>query len=761
MRRTTMLGIIALICLVSITQAAPPALLTHQGRLLDASDTPIDGTVSLTFRLYSVPTGGVEIAAETQMVTVDDGLFSVQLSALSSSTLYSTDEERWLGVTIDGTELLPRLRIGATPYAVVAKSINGDLTTSPGTLSLQSSTVDVSMSARASGGGSYKLFSVTGQPTPVGEASSKVSSGHESDGLDDTWVTNAAGSTDARSIVAADLDADGLEDIAVASTITPTKAQLAIKTKGTSAQRDIVETCDDGNEVVSIEMTVDDDNDGLDDGSIVSKLTPTVCSHAINTKGTGAQGGRVVVSHDSQGGVVGERDIIMVSDATSSRMAIKTKGTGAQFADIDDDCDGITARHAINTKGTGTSGRSSMHHDDDNDGLSDASDEVICSAAGVERAINTKGTGATVRTTMSQDDDEDGDPESDIDFVIKPDTARVAIKTRGTGADKNVFRQTQDTDEDGNPESEFESVMTPDTARVAIKTRGTGADNNVFRQTQDNDDDGVPDNSIESIVTPIKSEVAINTKGTGADKGRIIMSQDSDGDGLGDNEIDCRITPSTSSLAIKTKGTSACRMSLDSDSDGDGTPENSVSSDCDDNAASISIDEPGVHIQIQCKDAYGNLVMRTVGGGGLPDTTVALTSDGRLGLGVPNPTNPIDHASGAHLTAGGTWTNASDKNLKENFSEVNGEEILDKIESLPITEWNYKTEDDDVKHIGPTAQDFNAAFGVGNDKTISTIDPSGVALAAIKELSKKTKEIDELKKEIAELRKMVVELSKK
>jgi len=54
---------------------------------------------------------------------------------------------------------------------------------------------------------------------------------------------------------------------------------------------------------------------------------------------------------------------------------------------------------------------------------------------------------------------------------------------------------------------------------------------------------------------------------------------------------------------------------------------------------------------------------------------------------------------------------------------------------IPLETWNYKTQVDDIRHIGPMAQDFYAAFGVGeNDTTISTVDADGVALAAIQGL---------------------------
>jgi hypothetical protein len=98
-------------------------------------------------------------------------------------------------------------------------------------------------------------------------------------------------------------------------------------------------------------------------------------------------------------------------------------------------------------------------------------------------------------------------------------------------------------------------------------------------------------------------------------------------------------------------------------------------------------------------------------------------------------------------------------NSKENFQPVDGEEILEKLDQLEISQWNYKNESDEITHIGPTAQDFKAAFGVGdNDKSISTIDPSGIALVAVKELRK---ENQELKTQVAELKKMVEELAKK
>lgn len=90
---------------------------------------------------------------------------------------------------------------------------------------------------------------------------------------------------------------------------------------------------------------------------------------------------------------------------------------------------------------------------------------------------------------------------------------------------------------------------------------------------------------------------------------------------------------------------------------------------------------------------------------------------------------------------GGSWAAVSDRSKKENFREVNTEEILKKVAALPILNWNYKSQPQGQRHIGTMAQDFYAAFqldGVGNDTTINTIDIDGVNMAAIQALEKRT-----------------------
>ncbi len=117
----------------------------------------------------------------------------------------------------------------------------------------------------------------------------------------------------------------------------------------------------------------------------------------------------------------------------------------------------------------------------------------------------------------------------------------------------------------------------------------------------------------------------------------------------------------------------------------------------------------------------------------------------------------ISTSTGAYLSTSGVWTNTSDVNRKHLFERVDGEDVLTRLRSIPISSWSYRTDDRGIRHLGPTAQDFRKAFGLGNDDvTIGTVDADGVALAAAKALDARTAEqkarIEALERENAELR---------
>lgn len=117
----------------------------------------------------------------------------------------------------------------------------------------------------------------------------------------------------------------------------------------------------------------------------------------------------------------------------------------------------------------------------------------------------------------------------------------------------------------------------------------------------------------------------------------------------------------------------------------------------------------------------------------------------------------ISTSTGAYLSTGGSWTNTSDVNRKHLFLELPADDVLAGIRQLPIRTWSYRDEDDRIRHLGPTAQDFYAAFGLGVDSTsIATVDADGVALAGVQALDRRTSVQDArilaLEEENAELR---------
>jgi len=93
-----------------------------------------------------------------------------------------------------------------------------------------------------------------------------------------------------------------------------------------------------------------------------------------------------------------------------------------------------------------------------------------------------------------------------------------------------------------------------------------------------------------------------------------------------------------------------------------------------------------------------------------------VTQTGNVGIGNTAPTNLL--MVGNARCDGSTWIVASDRNLKDNFVPVSTREILAKVAGLPITRWNYKS-DTNTAHLGPVAQDFRAAFGLGADDKAS------------------------------------------
>jgi endosialidase-like protein len=117
--------------------------------------------------------------------------------------------------------------------------------------------------------------------------------------------------------------------------------------------------------------------------------------------------------------------------------------------------------------------------------------------------------------------------------------------------------------------------------------------------------------------------------------------------------------------------------------------------------------------------------------------------------------------TGCNLPAGsGVFLCSSSRALKDHFAAVDGEDLLARIRGVPVSTWSYIGEAGGVRHMGPFAEDFRAAFGLGTDeRSIGLLDIDGVNFAAVKaleartaELRAKSAEVDRLTAEVAALR---------
>jgi len=117
-------------------------------------------------------------------------------------------------------------------------------------------------------------------------------------------------------------------------------------------------------------------------------------------------------------------------------------------------------------------------------------------------------------------------------------------------------------------------------------------------------------------------------------------------------------------------------------------------------------------------------------------------------------------SAGVELDPGaGSWSFASDRNLKHLLRTEDGESVLEKIALMPIPSWTYKAQDTSIRHLGPMAQDFYAAFGLGqSDLTITTSDISGINMLAIQALETRTRDLDETRAELAQTRQRLASL---
>jgi trimeric autotransporter adhesin len=150
---------------------------------------------------------------------------------------------------------------------------------------------------------------------------------------------------------------------------------------------------------------------------------------------------------------------------------------------------------------------------------------------------------------------------------------------------------------------------------------------------------------------------------------------------------------------------------------------------------------------------------------------LVIQNGGNVGIGTTSPSSLLTVAGQISCQS---ITITSDRNAKEDFASVDPRSVLEKVSTLSVTQWRYKQDTNGFKHIGPMAQDFQAAFGLNgaDDRHISVVDEGGVALAAIQGLNEKLEDTraenaalkrqnDSLAKQLNDLARVVQSLADK
>jgi hypothetical protein len=129
----------------------------------------------------------------------------------------------------------------------------------------------------------------------------------------------------------------------------------------------------------------------------------------------------------------------------------------------------------------------------------------------------------------------------------------------------------------------------------------------------------------------------------------------------------------------------------------------------------------------------------TIGAGSIDRITI--TRDGNIGFGVNRPLHPVEMASGAHVTAGGVWTNSSSIEKKENVRELTPEEALAALALLEPVKFNYKA-DNGEDYVGFIAEDVPDLVATSDRTGLSAMDIVAVLTSVVQQQQKKIEELE-------------------
>ena len=113
-------------------------------------------------------------------------------------------------------------------------------------------------------------------------------------------------------------------------------------------------------------------------------------------------------------------------------------------------------------------------------------------------------------------------------------------------------------------------------------------------------------------------------------------------------------------------------------------------------------------------------------------TRIEIDRGGNIGIGRTGPTQPLQMGSGAHVTSGGVWTNASSREYKENIKNLSLANAIDTLNELNPVTFNYKI-DKSESYVGFVAEDVPELVSTQDRKGLSPMDITAVLTKVVKE----------------------------
>lgn len=721
-----------------------PKLVNYQGRLTDELGHPVDGTVTMVFTIYGSDTGSDLLWQETHSnVQVEDGLFTVLLGAGDVPTSLDDEifssAERWLGVKVGSqAEISPRTRLVSVPYSQRVSTVDqADAGVLTGSLQLEQGLskdglVDQAKLVVVGEFGDSVIIS------PGEDIGLRVT---DDQGDDAALITgNSSGGT---VLITASDAAKAAGSVLGSVEIAPGQN---VALRAIDAQQDdavLITTDDDGGTVL---ITASDAAKAA--GQVLGRVEiapgQNVALRAVDANDDDA----VLITSNNDGGTI----LITASDAAKAGQVLRTVEISPS--------DNVVLRATEANQ-----------------------DDVVL--------ITADETGGTVLITAS--DAAKANPDAIVGTVIIDENG-IFIVDEGTSDTTLAITVEGDIVADGELAMGENSSNTGDGSAVLGLSNSASGSHSTVAGGQFNDVQadyssilgGFADTifvgadysylfGINSSLTADSTfmvdmpHIRFGDEATGYEfptsdgsGGQILMT-----DGAG--QVDWTTADFDGGGWMEQEGVVALESSGNLVGIGTDTPNAKLDVDGNIHASGViasgnSITIDGIEDEIT---STGQMVLRS-------EERFFMTDEDSEGTAASS-TRFINTSTGAYLSTDGIWVNACGEDNFSAATAVDPQQILDKVAALSIKELSSTQEGGSV-HISPLAADLLAQFGVGDGEAVSTLDPAGIALAAIQALNQialaheqqlqkvdileaQVADLNLVKAELAELKQMVQKLS--